>query len=63
MKHHRTVSITEFKANCAVLLNQVEKKGQSFTVTQEGRPLVTIGPVKKHRLSAPRKHPSIKRAP
>ena len=44
---HQTVSVTEFKAKCLALLDQIGQEGGTLTVTKRGRPLATVGPVKR----------------
>jgi prevent-host-death family protein len=44
---HQVVSVTEFKAKCLALLDQIGKKGGTVTVTKRGRPLATVGPAKR----------------
>jgi antitoxin (DNA-binding transcriptional repressor) of toxin-antitoxin stability system len=44
---HQTVSVTEFKAKCLALFDQIDQEGGTLTVTKRGRPLATVGPVKK----------------
>jgi antitoxin (DNA-binding transcriptional repressor) of toxin-antitoxin stability system len=44
---HQVVSVTEFKAKCLALLNQIGQEGGTLTVTKRGRPLATVGPVKR----------------
>jgi prevent-host-death family protein len=39
---HQFVSVTEFKAKCIGLLNQVAEEGGTVTVTKRGRPLATV---------------------
>lgn len=41
------VSVTEFKAKCLSLLNEVASEGGTITVTKRGQPLVTVNPAKK----------------
>lgn len=41
---HRIVSVTEFKAKCLALLDDIGKHGGSLTITKRGRPLATVGP-------------------
>ena len=48
------MSATEFKANCLALLDEVEDQGGTITVTKRGRPVATIGPVKKHPWKSPK---------
>jgi antitoxin (DNA-binding transcriptional repressor) of toxin-antitoxin stability system len=44
---HQIVSVTEFKAKCLALLDQIGQEGGTLTVTKRGRPLATVGPVKR----------------
>ncbi len=44
---HEIVSATEFKAKCLALLAQVDRQGGTVTVTKRGRPVATLGPVKR----------------
>lgn len=44
---HQIVSVTEFKAKCLALFDQIDQEGGTLTVTKRGRPLATVGPVKK----------------
>jgi len=44
---HRVISVTEFKAKCLALLDQIGQEGGTLTVTKRGRPLATVGPVKR----------------
>jgi prevent-host-death family protein len=44
---HEIVSATEFKAKCLALLAQVDRQGATITVTKRGRPVATLGPVKR----------------
>jgi prevent-host-death family protein len=44
---HKIVSATEFKAKCLALLDQVAQEGGTVTVTKRGRPMATVGPVKR----------------
>jgi prevent-host-death family protein len=44
---HQTISVTEFKAKCLALLDQVAEGGGTVTVTKRGRPVAMVGPVKK----------------
>jgi len=41
---HRIVSVTEFKAKCLALLDDIGERGGSLTITKRGRPLATVGP-------------------
>jgi len=44
---HQIVSATEFKAKCLGLMEQIAEEGGTVTVTKRGRPMVTMGPVKR----------------
>jgi antitoxin (DNA-binding transcriptional repressor) of toxin-antitoxin stability system len=50
---HRVVNVTEFKATCLALLDEIGERGGTITITKRGRPLATVGPA--HR--APWKSP------
>ncbi|MGA2118278.1 MAG: type II toxin-antitoxin system prevent-host-death family antitoxin [Bryobacteraceae bacterium] len=41
---HRTVSVTEFKAKCLALLDEIGERGGSITITKRGKPLATVKP-------------------
>jgi prevent-host-death family protein len=43
----RTVSVTEFKAKCLALLDEIGERGGTITITKRGRPLATVGPVRR----------------
>lgn len=43
--HQRRISVTEFKARCFALLDEVGRTGSSLNVTRRGRPIATVGPV------------------
>jgi prevent-host-death family protein len=40
------VGVTEFKAKCLRMIEEVRKSRSPLTVTRRGRPVVTIHPVK-----------------
>jgi prevent-host-death family protein len=44
---HQIVSVTEFKAKCIGLLNQVAEEGGTVTVTKRGKPLATVARAKQ----------------
>ena len=46
----RVVSVTEFKAKCLALLDEIDHQGGTITVTKRGRPMAMVGPVRKRRL-------------
>jgi len=41
----KTVAISEFKAKCLQLLEQVQKTKQPLVVTKRGRPIAEVGPI------------------
>ena len=43
----RTVSVTEFKAKCLALLDDISRHGGTITIVKRGRPLATVGPAKQ----------------
>jgi prevent-host-death family protein len=45
----RIVSATEFKAKCLALLDEIGRKGGTITITKRGRPMATVGPVRKRQ--------------
>jgi prevent-host-death family protein len=49
----RVVSATEFKATCPALLDEIDRKGGTITVTKRGRPIATVGPARKQRYKSP----------
>ncbi|HVW08443.1 MAG TPA: type II toxin-antitoxin system prevent-host-death family antitoxin [Bryobacteraceae bacterium] len=51
------VSVTEFKAKCLALLEDVSAKGDTITVTKRGKPLVTVGLASPSR---PKQYKSLK---
>jgi len=46
---HQVVSATEFKAKCLALMDRIAEEGGTVTVTKRGRPIATLGPVKRKR--------------
>lgn len=42
----RMVSATEFKAKCLQLIAQMEKDGESLTITRRGKPVAELQPSK-----------------
>jgi len=44
---NRIVSVTEFKAKCLALLDEIAERGGTITVTKRGRPLATVGPARR----------------
>ena len=50
---HRVVNVTEFKAKCLALLDEVGEHGGKITITRRGRPLATVGPVERVAWKSP----------
>jgi len=44
---HRVLNVTEFKAGCLALLDEIGRRGGTITVTKRGRPLATVGPARE----------------
>ena len=44
---HQTISVTEFKAKCLALLDQIAEEGGTVTVTKRGRPMATVQRAKR----------------
>ena len=40
----KTIGISEFKARCSSLLDQVKKTGQRLLITKRGEPVAQVGP-------------------
>ena len=49
----QTVSVTEFKAKCLALLDDIGEHGGTITITKRGRPLATVGPARKRAWTSP----------
>jgi len=43
----RVVSATEFKAKCLGLLDEIEQRGESITITRRGLPVAVLAPAPK----------------
>lgn len=41
---HRVISVTQFKAQCLALLDDIGEQGGTITITKRGKPLATVGP-------------------
>src|SRR5713226_3945490 len=50
---NRMVTATELKAKCLALLDEVDDRGETITVTKRGRPVATLQPVKKKPWKSP----------
>jgi prevent-host-death family protein len=49
----RVMTATEFKAKCLSVLDEVEKNGNTVTVTKRGRPVATVKRAQKARWKSP----------
>lgn len=50
---HQTISVTEFKAKCLALLEEIGEHGGTITVTKRGRPLATVKRARKAAWKSP----------
>ncbi|MDE3196358.1 MAG: type II toxin-antitoxin system prevent-host-death family antitoxin [Acidobacteriota bacterium] len=46
------ISATEFKAKCLAILDDVQKHGNTVTVTKRGRPVATVGPAQAKKFKS-----------
>ncbi|MEX2262226.1 MAG: type II toxin-antitoxin system prevent-host-death family antitoxin [Bryobacteraceae bacterium] len=51
---NRVVTATELKAKCLALLDEVDDRGDTITVTKRGRPVATLQPVSKKPWKSPK---------
>lgn len=42
----KEIKASEFKARCLQLMDEVAAKGETITITKNGRPVAELGPVK-----------------
>ena len=50
---HRVVNVTEFKATCLALLDDIGRRGGTITITKRGRPLATVRPAEQLAWKSP----------
>jgi len=50
---HQIVSVTDFKAKCLALLDDIGESGGTITITKRGRPLATVGPAHRSAWKSP----------
>jgi len=50
---HRLVSVTDFKAKCLALLDDIRERGGTITITKRGKPLATVGPARQNAWKSP----------
>jgi prevent-host-death family protein len=53
MMKSRVVSATEFRAKCLALLDEIEQRGGSITITRRGLPVAVLAPAKKKAWKSP----------
>jgi antitoxin (DNA-binding transcriptional repressor) of toxin-antitoxin stability system len=49
----RVVSVTEFKAKCLAMLEELGERGGTITITKRGKPLATVKPARRERWKSP----------
>jgi prevent-host-death family protein len=49
----RVVSAAEFRAKCLALLDEIEQRGGSVTITRRGQPVAVLAPAKKKAWKSP----------
>jgi len=50
---HRLINVTEFKAKCLAMLDDIGEHGGVITITKRGRPLATVSPAGRSRWKSP----------
>jgi prevent-host-death family protein len=50
----RVLSASEFKAKCLACLSEIERFGETITITRRGRPVAVLGPAKHSARKSPR---------
>ena len=50
----RVVTAVQLKTKCFALLDEVDDKGGTITVTKQGRPVATLQPVRKKPWKSPK---------
>lgn len=51
MALHRTITVTEFRAKCLTLLDEVHERGLTITITKRGVPIAQLSPPPKPKKS------------
>jgi prevent-host-death family protein len=49
----KVVNATAFKAKCLALIDEVQERGETITITRRGLPVAVLGPVKKTAWKSP----------
>jgi antitoxin (DNA-binding transcriptional repressor) of toxin-antitoxin stability system len=50
----RILGASEFKAKCLACLTEIERHGETITITRRGIPVATLGPAKRGIRKSPR---------
>jgi prevent-host-death family protein len=50
----KVVNATEFKAKCLALIDEVQERGETITITRRGQPVAVLGPAKKNAWKSPK---------
>jgi prevent-host-death family protein len=53
MPNKRVVTATEFKAGCLGILTEMEKSGETITITRRGKPVAVLAPAPKKGWKSP----------
>ena len=51
---NRVVGATEFKTKCFSLLDEVEQRGETLTITRRGKPVAVVSPAKPKAWKSPK---------
>ncbi len=51
---NRVVSVTEFKAKCLALIEEVSTRGVTITITKRGQAVATVNPINKKKFKSSR---------
>ena len=51
---NRLVTATELKAKCLAILDEIDDRGDTITVTKRGRPVATLQPIRKKPWKSPK---------
>jgi antitoxin (DNA-binding transcriptional repressor) of toxin-antitoxin stability system len=51
---HQIVTVTEFKARCLAMLDDIGQNGGTITITKRGKPLAKVGPTRREKWKSPR---------
>lgn len=47
------INVTDFKAKCLALLDEMEKQGEPITITRRGHPIAVLSPAPKDAWQSP----------